>query len=79
MFYIECSAKNCNNVNEAFMGVATRIMDKIDNEEIDPNEEFGIKVGEKRENQQTKPQKTKNSLTRLSKNKETNTGGKGCC
>ena len=79
MFYIECSAKNCNNVNEAFMGVATRIMDKIDSEDIDPNEEFGIKVGEKSQGQPIKPEKKKPSLTGLSKNKESNTGGKGCC
>lgn len=43
--YIEASAKTYENVDEAFIGTAKEILEKIESKEINPKNEFGIKVG----------------------------------
>lgn len=43
--YIEASAKTYENVDEAFVGTAREILEKIESGEINPKNEFGIKVG----------------------------------
>ena len=45
MIYMETSAKESINVNEAFMAVAEGILDGILTKKIDPKNEVGIKVG----------------------------------
>lgn len=47
LVYIEVSAKTGQNVPLAFEMITEKILEKIDSKEINPEEELGIKVGNK--------------------------------
>lgn len=47
MKYLEVSSKDYVNVNEAFHNPCQEVLSKIESGEINPSEEFGIKVGHK--------------------------------
>ena len=62
LVYIEVSAKTAQNVNLAFEMITDKILEKIEKKEINPEEELGIKMGNKGDEQQltTKIQTSKN-------------------
>lgn len=43
--YIEVSAKTYENVEEAFLDPTEQVLKKVESGEINPNDEFGIKLG----------------------------------
>lgn len=72
LVYIEVSAKTAQNVSLAFEMITDKILEKIENREINPEEELGIKMGSKGEDPQ--------SLTnRVQTSGNTQGGGGGCC
>ena len=71
--YIEVSAKTAQNVNLAFEMITEKILEKIENKEINPQEELGIKMGSKGEDQQTLSNRGQTD----NKNEEGNMGA--CC
>lgn len=66
--YIEVSAKNGENVHQAFERVASRILEGIESGQIDPMNEFGIKLGNARSEEQ-----------RPRTNTSRGTNNSGCC
>ena len=44
VYYMECSAKNREGVDEVFLDVAGKIVGKIESGEIDPSEEVFLLV-----------------------------------
>jgi len=73
LVYIEVSAKTSHNVSLAFEMITEKILEKIENKEINPEEELGIKMGNKGDDQQ--------SLTTKVQTSRDNQGGAlgGCC
>lgn len=73
LVYIEVSAKTSHNVNLAFEMITEKILEKIGNKEINPEEELGIKMGNKADDQQ--------SLTNKVQSSRDTQGGAlgGCC
>ena len=53
LIYIEVSAKTSQNVSLAFEMITEKILEKIENKEINPEEELGIKMGNKAEQEPT--------------------------
>ena len=51
LVYIEVSAKTAQNVSIAFEMITEKILNKIENKEINPEEELGIKMGNKGDEQ----------------------------
>ena len=47
LVYVEVSAKTGQNVQISFEMLTEKILEKIDTKEINPEEELGIKVGNK--------------------------------
>lgn len=72
LVYIEVSAKTGQNISLAFEMITEKILEKIDNKEINPEEELGIKMGNKGEAEPTLKDRSQNT-------KEKDGGGKGCC
>jgi len=72
LVYIEVSAKTAQNVNLAFEMITDKILEKIDKKEINPEEELGIKMGNKGDDQQTLTSKVQTS-------KDGNGAGAKCC
>lgn len=72
LVYIEVSAKTGQNVSLAFEMITEKILEKIDNREINPEEELGIKMGNKGEAEPS-------LKDRSQQNKEKTGGGNGCC
>jgi GTPase SAR1 family protein len=72
LVYIEVSAKTAQNVGLAFEMITEKILEKIEKKEINPEEELGIKMGNKGEDPQSQ------SLTSRVQTSKDNEGGK-CC
>lgn len=72
LVYIEVSAKSGQNVVLAFEMITEKILEKIDNKEINPEEELGIKMGNKTDNEATLKDKSQSG-------KKDNGEGKGNC
>jgi GTPase SAR1 family protein len=70
--YVEVSAKTAQNVNAAFDMITEKILDKIEKKEINPEEELGIKMGNKGEDPQTLSTKVQTSSNNAG-------GGLKCC
>lgn len=72
LVYVEVSAKTSHNVSLAFEMITEKILEKIENKEINPEEELGIKMGNKGEDQQSLTNKVQSS-------RDTQGGGMGGC
>lgn len=71
--YIEVSAKSGQNVNLSFEMITEKILEKIEHKEINPEEELGIKMGNKSEPEQSLKDKSQQSKDNAAG------GGNGCC
>ena len=77
MVYLETSALNHKNVDEAFALVARRVLEAIAEGRIDPYSEFGVKVGSNNDSQGIIANKPGSiSLENELKDKDKK---KGCC
>lgn len=72
LVYIEVSAKTAQNVNLAFEMITDKILEKIEKKEINPEEELGIKMGNKGEDQQS-------LTTKIQSSKDGQGQGGKCC
>lgn len=72
LVYIEVSAKTGQNVSLSFEMITEKILEKIENKEINPEEELGIKMGNKGDAEPT-------LKDRSQQNKDNAGGGLGCC